>query len=129
MRTIKFRAWDLKRKEFNDCLRMNLDGSKIEEDDYGNLPNLKNDIILMQFTGLKDKNDTDIYEGDIINYIRNVDETFNDTYWQEKGGCIIEWNEEFAGFEPFCIYRDEEYTKGKHCEVIGNIYENPELLK
>jgi uncharacterized phage protein (TIGR01671 family) len=118
MRTIKFRAWDLKRKEFNDCLRMNLDGSKIEEDDYGNLPNLKNDIILMQFTDLTDKNGVEIYEGDYVKQTFPATGTYHEgEVIYSRGRFCINDGTIPADLVPEC------------CEVVKNIYENPELLK
>lgn len=70
-----------------------------------------------QYTGLKDKNEKEIYEGDIIQY--DVDEVFT-----------IVWNNDYAcfDFEP----RDGDDTIAdllvSGCEVIGNIFENPELI-
>lgn len=76
---------------------------------------------LMQFTGLLDKNGTEIYEGDILN--------------QEDGWYrVIEWDEGAAGFIGVAIEKDvyEKYWNNLgemdlSAEVIGNIYENPEL--
>ena len=75
---------------------------------------------LMQYTGLKDKNGVEIYEGDIV----------EDGEW---GHSAIEWIEIDTCF-AVQTNKDEIWTIGKHIKqtgyvaVIGNIYENPELL-
>jgi len=79
-----------------------------------------------QFTGLLDKSGKEIYEGDIIKYSKYVDHG----QWGETvdGGTVqVTWLAERAGFYPFYVwssYNDQLKT----CEVVGNIYENPELL-
>lgn len=78
--------------------------------------NLENGV-LMQCTGLKDKNSKLIYEGDIVK--------------QNKTMYCVTWEE---GIYGFCDIRTKitytvEYVMSKKQEVIGNIYENPELLE
>lgn len=100
----------------------------------------KREVELMQYTGLKDKNGKEIYEGDIVK-IRDEEMIFTDI-WGDEGQSGDDWNvietnivrfENGAfvigsGFETKCI---SEYStqKGYSIEVIGNIYQNPELLK
>lgn len=77
--------------------------------------------ILMQYTGLKDVNDKDIYEGDVL----LIGETKE----------VVTWRKDLAGFIPFVqqipdaadLYSVWEYPDNG--EIIGNIWENPELLK
>ena len=67
---------------------------------------------ITQFTGLKDKNGKEIYEGDLIKA---------DWHWEEPVEVEL---------GPFWFHEMIEYgLDGKNFEVIGNIYENPELLK
>ena len=77
--------------------------------------------ILMQCTGLKDKNGKLIYEGDIVK-IFHVSGTMQCKYFFD----IVEWNDLRCRFdtENYGIINDDDIY-----EVIGNIYENPELLK
>lgn len=81
-------------------------------------------FIFMQFTGLTDKNGKEIYEGDIVTFIgwRNRVVT-----WQPEG-CYAGWFavDDKKPDRPLGIYSGEEPNT---IEVLGNIYENPELLK
>ena len=70
-------------------------------------------IPMMQFTGLLDKNGKEIYEGDILKYRGKL--SFNDPPF------VVEWQNDDA--------RWTEFYPSNNFEVIGNIYENPELLK
>ena len=79
---------------------------------------------LSQYTGLKDKNNKEIYEGDIVR--RNVYTVASGKTEMSKPYEII-WDDEKAGFE----YKTDGYQSGLFYEVheiIGNIYENPDLL-
>lgn len=73
-----------------------------------------------QYTGLKDRKGTDIFEGDIVNIIR-----------AEENGKV-EWRENDAAFEVVGDCLEASFLEnlyGRDVEVIGNIYDNPELLK
>lgn len=97
MREIKFRAWDVERSlmiELNSIV----------------LPITTNTV--MQYTGLKDKNGKEIYEGDIMEYDHHGDHNLS----------VVEFD--YGSFEWYPYYMDST-----DFELIGNIYENPELLK
>lgn len=118
MREIKFRAWDDKTKvmSFDESM-----GDVLCEKEYD-----KPHLILMQFTGLKDKKGKEIYEGDIIKVKDHPD-------FSALGeiGFVFWDNEEQSYFygvkdgwsDLLCT------PETKQLEVIGNIYENPELIK
>jgi len=133
MREIKFRAWDGKRM-----------GNVVEMDFAGNAPNHKivfarsfdtemlfpHDIVgvLMQYTGLKDKNGKEIYEGDIVRYYYYVDYGQTGELKECLSPEVVKWSDMWTGFTPikhWSSYGEQLRT----CEVIGNIYENPEILK
>lgn len=84
------------------------------------------DYIPMQFTGLKDKHGKEIYEGDILNYPR--EEQVISVRWSSDGYWAFY---EHRGFDDGVGRGDWRLTTGisLNSEVIGNIYENPELLE
>lgn len=76
-----------------------------------------------QYTEMKDKNGKKIFEGDIVDII-------NCEYipWVlDKTKLKVEWCNDHTGFYPFCSYAN--YVDSEYVEVIGNIFENPELLE
>jgi uncharacterized phage protein (TIGR01671 family) len=80
-----------------------------------------------QYTGLKDKNGKEIYEGDIVVF---EDMTSTESgYWERDCIGIVVWGEETAAFEVTNRLSAESYEVLSDCEVIGNIYENKELLQ
>jgi len=107
MREIKFRAWDKKDKLWVAGWSIMQSGQLSETEDK----------VYMQFTGLKDKNGVEIYEGDIVKYIGQLNPDRYKLF-------IIEWDDKLAGF--YAGGGQIQRTKGY--EVIGNIYETPELL-
>ena len=141
MREIKFRFWgpfgDWEEPGEMEQKKTMLYGDEFAWEDYepindlfSDLPN--NDTIAMQFTGLHDKNGKGIYEGDILNLgvIGPVaEDRLSPVYhvvkvlFDEGGACFIAYPEWYLGgtmHGELCAL----YT-----EVIGNIYENPELLE
>lgn len=113
MREIKFRAWDGEKMNTAFDLSQNpkywWEGNK--------------DYPLMQYTGLKDKNGVEIYEGDILDEYGYV-ATFVDGSDNASLGLPMGWYEQRDDFESF-----RQLEVGDEKIVIGNIYENPELME
>jgi len=85
---------------------------------------LKEDLILMQFTGLKDKNGKEIYEGDIVKIFAYDAERKATIEYDKNCFCIIGLDKiGNSGFSFFLgMWKDD-------IEIIGNIFEHPELLE
>jgi uncharacterized phage protein (TIGR01671 family) len=86
---------------------------------------------IMQFTGLKDKNDKEIYEGDIVEYKAHSGYLLSPfkgkVIWNEEQGC---WAYQAHMVDRNFAEHDELHSDVlSYLEVIGNIYETPEVLK
>ena len=83
-------------------------------------------LVLMQCTGHRDKSDRLIFEGDVIKHYNEVNPKFGYNL------CVIEWDEELTGFRRTGVseghHFGHQYKTFEKDEIIGNIYENPELL-
>jgi len=121
MKEIKFRVWEKEQKRMFAVYEFNED--HVAEDSI----HPRKVCILMQYTGLKDKNGKEIYEGDIVRL---------GNYPFTKDIEKVEWDNSLCGFSPFAkllcpLYEDDDVgevrPEASFCEVIGNIYENPEL--
>ena len=130
--TVRYRAWDvLAEKMIDEILMISFvrkeiigkfrDGStsvplKFEDKRNGE------DVILMQSTGLVDKNGKEVFVGDIIKCTRGC---LHEVYIEKEYGGT------YFGGMPAVYLKDlrEGYAWTEHEEIVGNIYENPELLE
>jgi uncharacterized phage protein (TIGR01671 family) len=117
IRTIKFRAWDVEEEriyEWDD-----LRDTQLFEDGFDD-----KDCVLMQFTGLNDSKGKEIYEGDIVDGINIDGETYPMGEVFFDSGCFcIKTKSCDHDYEP-CLYE----AWAEKIFVVGNIYENPNLL-
>ena len=126
MESISFRAGDKEEKKMHKVktIEFSRRGARIihlaevNSNGKGDHKRWHSSVELMQSTGLKDKNGTEIYEGDIV---KNIYDEIYVVKWFDAGFYLEErYN---GGFDY------SELHFGNNKEVIGNIYENPELLE
>ena len=129
MREIKFRAWLKEEKKMVNVETIDFTDKSIqylEKNEFINAYLLRrmifDDIELMQYTGLKDKNGKEIYEGDIL-FFRDENMKYI-VVWQDAA-FIIKSIEIRKYSEKMCWLDDTEIC----CEIVGNIYENKKLLE
>ena len=133
MREIKFRIWCKQNESMQRVSKIGFDEGKLwyvlDEDHETQPPYFEDDDdwVLMQYTGLKDKNGKEIYEGDIVDYLGDIDHINSNVL------RVIEYKNEEACFVarlPVGVEGEEAVYLNEHdFKVIGNIYENPELLE
>lgn len=117
MREIKFRAWDKDLNKMDYKIEICIAGKAYLNSYLNSIDNL------MQYTGLKDKNGKEIYEGDIVegkppefvNYVKGE---------VKYGGLAFS----FVGENLFYTVTNQSVKQLNEIEIIGNIYQNPELL-
>lgn len=123
----KFRAWHKKEKKMyyidkDIIITFRSNGNwRINKDDWnGGCLFWNDDGILMQSTGLKDKNGKEIFEGDVVKTFRKIGKGWIESHVE---GNIVKYSNITAKWYPYNL------PNVKKTEVIGNIHENPELLK
>ena len=131
----KYRAWLVNAQRMINVQEINFYVKTISyiEDDYESLEQTWEDedlnkVVLMQFTGLKDKNGVEVYEGDIVHWkdCESIDDeiVYENTF-------VIYWSDEFLIWRAKNKGNDidlYDISDNRELEIIGNIYDNKELL-
>lgn len=121
MREIKFRAWDTEKKEWVESFA-GFDFVEPDSQSEAFWLSAPESIKLMQYTGLKDKNDKEIYEGDIIKHLK-----YNQGIYQ------VVYTPENTGYDLILVDGQSGMHLSIGCEpnieIIGNIYENPDKAR
>ena len=132
MREIKFRAWDKEQKVMYEVKKVDFSEQKVFCKQYYLNDWKFSEIELMQYTGLKDKNNKEIFEDDIVkieDYYENVRIGIiafdSGTYKLQNLGQNFYYQ---FGSDGEYDWESIENVDEDNIEILGNIYENPELL-
>ena len=119
MERLKFRAWY--RNQMYEVYELNITGGMVAIS-LPRFPFIQDVVpdVVMQLTGLKDKNGDKIYEGDIV--------TIYDPYTKRQHTDAVIWDDVNCRYAIKNTYIDFDFLIEDEVEVIGNIYENPDLL-
>ena len=124
MKEIKFRAWDKENEKMMKVSSLHLENKEISVKENGTF-HLFRMQDLMQYTGLKDKNGKEIYEGDIVLIKLDETSTWYKTVVKFKKGAFIA---SLIDREDY-IYIFNRGFDSNDFEIIGNIYKNKNLLE
>ena len=124
VRELKLKVWNQYLNQWENCFELRTENKELKAYIEDDVNECEVEAIIVYSTGLKDKNGKEIYDGDIMNYDSNPlgGETIN---------CVVKFEDgSFDLFDGGSIpYCEECRWFWRDCEVIGNIYENQELLK
>ena len=123
-REIKFRAWDKTNKCWLKSIYIAQDGWIMDN----NIDDGRDDVDIQLFTGLKDKNGKEIYEGEILE--NKIEEMIISVYW-DMTGANWKFNEYSDRMDDGVGRGNWDFKMGvaKNSKAIGNIHENKDLLK
>ena len=131
----KFRAWNTKSGRFAKdgelFLSIDSENYNLYSVDFDNFRLENDNYILMQYTGLKDKNGVEVYEGDLVSF-EDSDGGYEYQDLVINTGIVEYGDLGFYFTNRVAVDMDDFYIKDGRCdevEIIGNIYENPELLE
>ena len=120
-REFKFRLWNKNAKSYVKDFNQENAEITILNTLCNNVSSLDS-YIIQQFTGAKDKNNKDIYEGDILLYSDQDGDVISQVVYIEDAACYYIFDKDNNGDTLDCVGPDV-------CEVIGNIFENKEILE
>ena len=127
-RKIKVRLYSKPAKKYIDYITvgfLNTGELRSYSTENGFGPVLEDNYIVEQYTGLKDKNGKEIYEGDIVFFFtEHFDKATGGFDGEDEHNATVEWFD-----NGFAFIDKIPYDPNIECEVIGNIHENPELLE
>lgn len=144
MRELRFRVWDKVTERYYAVSGLEYDESgelceiylvRIEIDESNPTANVRkpSDVVLEQYTGIKDKNGREVYEGDVVEQFVCGVKMFKGKPCGKRTIWQVRWNEYECCFELHylkgSLFGDSLMNKDDELEVIGNVHENPELIE
>lgn len=145
-REIKFRIWNIEENNWQDLTQVEIERTSADEDEPNHVFKFdteNSNFIKLQYTGLKDINDKDIYEGDILIlndeirgcchddprlYPMNIEHYAPVVFHTGAFGIKVLESGDFY-IRRFYSFQELDYAEIDYLEIVGNIYENPELIK
>jgi uncharacterized phage protein (TIGR01671 family) len=130
MDVIKFRVWCKDKNEWEkDLIMLTPNGGILHKDHNGfTMPCKPETHIVQLFTGLLDKNGKEIFEGDVVNGRCRKDSQGGIAVFRN---ALVKWDDNYGGFEIDSAVNaiSDNLGECRELEIIGNVFENPELLK